>query len=408
MTISVVVPVYNVERYLPACLQSIRGQSFSDFEVVCVDDGSTDGSGRILDEVAAIDGRLKVLHTDNHGVSHARNLGIKEAMGELMCFVDADDQLMPGALEAISTAFSDNDVDFIKFSGEAFPQELASPWVIDRIHLDDELIEDDVITLAFLRKSGPYPWNGAYRSAFLKDNGIGFPEDLSLGEDQVFSFHTFMKADRVLFSSKPLYRYRVGRKDSAIGLSSDDVVDRFAKHQVIMSKIFDLWTENGMMEGEYAHQLLRYCAIFLLVDICELNDRVGKDRLLSSLKTLLLERFTPDQISDWLEGDGIQEWLLRCCSYSGNPSRFGGLGLYKLLGALYGKRTGINRAKGDLKEYCRGIRDRVLGEPAQSVAKRSEVQARIEEAKKRDDAELDQARRKLDDDVDGSSAGDVQ
>lgn len=404
MTISVVVPVYNVERYLPACLQSIRGQSFSDFEVVCVDDGSTDASGRMLDEVAAIDGRLKVLHTENHGVSHARNLGIKEATGELMCFVDADDQLMPGALEAISTAFSDNDVDFIKFSGEAFPQELASPWVIDRIHLDDELIENDVITLAFMRKSGPYPWNGAYRSAFLKDNGIEFPEDLSLGEDQVFSFHTFMKADRVLFSSKSLYRYRVGRKDSAIGLTSDDAVDRFTKHQAVMSKVFDLWSEGGMMEGECAHQLLRYCAIFLLVDICELNDRVGKDKLLRSLKSLLLERFTPEQISDWLEGDGVQEWLLRCCGYDGNPSRFGSLGLYKLLGALYGKRAGVDRAKGDFKACCRGIRDRILGEPARSATWRFEVQARIEDARKRDDAELDQARRELGEEL-GSSAG---
>lgn len=96
--VSVVVPVYNAEPYLRECLDSLFGQTLKEIEIIAVDDGSTDGSGKILDEFAARDRRLKVIHQENAGVSAARNRGIKAARGRYLTFVDADDRIDRQAL----------------------------------------------------------------------------------------------------------------------------------------------------------------------------------------------------------------------------------------------------------------------------------------------------------------------
>ena len=99
MLVSVIVPVYNAEKYLPACLDSLLAQSLTDFELLLVDDGSRDASGAICDEYAVRDSRIRVFHIPNGGVSAARNLGLDHARGEFVVFVDADDRVMPDHLE---------------------------------------------------------------------------------------------------------------------------------------------------------------------------------------------------------------------------------------------------------------------------------------------------------------------
>ena len=103
--LSIIVPVYNVEQYLGKCLDSIKNQSFKDFEAILIDDGSTDGSGAICDEYAARDNRFKVIHQENKGVSNARNVGLELAIGQYFGLIDADDQIEPDMYEnMISTA----------------------------------------------------------------------------------------------------------------------------------------------------------------------------------------------------------------------------------------------------------------------------------------------------------------
>jgi len=101
MKVSVIVPVYNVRDYLADCVASIRAQTFADFECILVDDGSTDGSGTLCDELAAADSRFRVVHKPNGGLSDARNAGLDAATGEAVFFVDSDDQIFPQALEAL-------------------------------------------------------------------------------------------------------------------------------------------------------------------------------------------------------------------------------------------------------------------------------------------------------------------
>ena len=113
--VSVIVPVYNVERYLPLCLDSIRAQTFEDFEVVCVNDGSPDQSRDILSIYEKLDSRFVVIDKENGGLSSARNAGLRVAAGEIVLFVDSDDELVPNALERVVDTFESAhpDVEFL-------------------------------------------------------------------------------------------------------------------------------------------------------------------------------------------------------------------------------------------------------------------------------------------------------
>ena len=110
--ISVIVPVYNVERYLPPCLESIAAQKFGDVDVLMVDDGSTDGSAALAEEFARRDPRFRLVHQENGGLSKARNTGIEVATGEFIAFVDSDDVLPPRAYELLMAALDETGSDF--------------------------------------------------------------------------------------------------------------------------------------------------------------------------------------------------------------------------------------------------------------------------------------------------------
>lgn len=112
--VSIIVPVYNIKEYLPRCVQSLLGQSFGDFEILLVDDGATDGSGALCDELAKGDGRIRVVHKPNGGLSDARNAGLDAATGEWILFVDGDDYLVSDAVERL-LAQASQDADFIQF-----------------------------------------------------------------------------------------------------------------------------------------------------------------------------------------------------------------------------------------------------------------------------------------------------
>lgn len=113
MKISIIIPVYNCAPYVDRCIRSVMAQTHRDLEIICVDDGSTDGSGTILDELSREDGRIRVIHQENAGVSAARNAGIDMASGELFTFVDGDDTIEPDMYETLLPYFDDENVDIV-------------------------------------------------------------------------------------------------------------------------------------------------------------------------------------------------------------------------------------------------------------------------------------------------------
>ena len=129
--VSVIIPVYNTEKYLRQCLDSVIHQSLREIEIICVDDGSTDSSARILEKYRAEDARIKMIHQGNAGLSAARNTGLRAARGEYVYFIDSDDYVETNALEFVYKEAKRDRLDILFFDGESFfdPPELKSGFV---------------------------------------------------------------------------------------------------------------------------------------------------------------------------------------------------------------------------------------------------------------------------------------
>ncbi len=167
--IGVIVPVYKVERYLRTCVDSILGQTFSDFELILVDDGSPDASGRICDEYAERDKRVRVVHTENRGVSAARNRGLEENRSEYIAFVDSDDWITPDYLETLYRLMEDHRADLV-ISGGIHVLEGRKIKAARSRTVEAELVsKTEAYRRVFISENGlsVVPWGKLYhRSAF--------------------------------------------------------------------------------------------------------------------------------------------------------------------------------------------------------------------------------------------------
>lgn len=354
--LSIVVPVYNVGGYLLDTLDSIAAQSYNNIEVICVDDGSTDGSGKLLDLYAAHDSRFAIYHEVNRGVSAARNFGIDKARGEIILFVDADDLLKPNACDVIRHAFDDvNQVDILKFSADPFPIELSNPWLTSTLSLDDEEYSGYSDKLVFYAKTRPFPWNGAYRLSFLRDHELYFPVGLTLGEDQVFSFATLGRSSRTKLLSDSLYDYRLSRRDSAMCLMAQDEKLRLQKHLQVVDCIMADWGKQGRFEGESGRSMLLFVADFLVFDLLNTKNQADRAELLRELQRILLRHLTIDEIAQLLAGDRILKFYQQLLAQDG-PASFGSFSIYSFVADLKGYKAAvfmlIDRAKTSLLTAC--------------------------------------------------------
>ena len=206
--ISIIVPIYNAEKTLVRCIESILAQEFSNFELIIIDDGSTDASGAICDEYAKKDFRIRVIHKQNGGVSSARNQGIDNAKGEWITFCDADDYVYPCWL----TNFIDNsqDADLVVQGIIADGNLYDFSKKGDRI-IGIDFIGDSIVCIEKLFEKGilGYPWNKLFRRYIIAQNNLHFDSSIHLKEDEIFVLQ-YLKYCRVIQStSKAGYYYEV-------------------------------------------------------------------------------------------------------------------------------------------------------------------------------------------------------
>lgn len=188
--LSVIVPIYNSEHYLHKCIDSILSQSMSDFELILIDDGSVDSSGKICDEYAKKDTRIRVFHKENGGVSSARNLGLDNAQGEWIIFVDSDDWIDDNLLVLLSAQSSEIDLILTsyykhnKITGEVYKESypLSKKGTVDEI-----LQNDGNLIIGFFT-----PWAKFYRRSIIEKYNLRFDILISSGEDTIFNFQ-YMK-----------------------------------------------------------------------------------------------------------------------------------------------------------------------------------------------------------------------
>lgn len=218
MKISIIVPVYNADRYLEKCMDSVRGQTYSDWEMILIDDGSSDRSADIADHAAEQDSRIRVIHQENAGPGIARNRGIKEAAGDYIVFLDADDYVDLNYLQLLVPKAMENDVVFIDVlqvdpQGQVLAEERMSRFKV--------LSKEDLIRC---QMTGKMPWGGvrkAVRRSLLTENGIAYSQHL-IGEEALYSFRVLSAAKQIDFlDTNPVYYY-VNHEGSQSKLASDD------------------------------------------------------------------------------------------------------------------------------------------------------------------------------------------
>lgn len=274
--LSVVVPVYNVEGYIDRCLGSLREQTLEDIEVICVNDGSTDGSAARLADWASRDGRIRIIDKTNGGLSSARNAGIDAASSPLVCFLDSDDRLVPNACEKIMAAFADGDPDVVTFGAVCTPAEKAAPWIAEALSPRDAFYPSFDQRILFEERSRPFAWRTACRRSFLRDQDIRFDEAVRFGEDQVFHFAVYPRAKGVRLLSDKLYEYEVARPGSLMDRLRDDLHQKLLEHVNIVDHILADWCEGGLLDL-CPSQLLCFIADFALYDALKLSDFEYRD-----------------------------------------------------------------------------------------------------------------------------------
>lgn len=239
--VSVIVPVYKTEKYINRCIDSILSQTFSDIEVILVDDGSPDNCPKICDEYATKDSRVKVIHQKNSGVSSARNAGLKVCCGEYLLFVDADDYISSDMIENLFLAIGKKyDVAISGYT------EIGLTVKTEIYDYKGCKSKDDFI-LHCIQNTGGVVCSKLYKTSIIKKNDIFFNENLIQSEDLIFALNVFLKSDTFITIDKADYFYD-RRDESNVNI---DLSDWLNKNLIVHDLIQNI-LENYNIEGKAA------------------------------------------------------------------------------------------------------------------------------------------------------------
>lgn len=237
--ISVIVPVYNNEKYIRVCIDSILRQRYGNIEIIIVNDGSTDGTAGIIDEYRDLDARVRTVHKSNGGVSSARNRGLEVARGEYVTFVDSDDFIDPGtyseAVEVIE--LEGGDLDFVTFLMRVVNEagiELSAPRVsgsVVRMHSNEAIVSD------YLGSSDLSACNYVFKTDVV--SGFSFDEGMRVNEDALFVFKVILAAERGARISKVFYNYLRNRESATHMSRPGDIEDRLKYISFVVNSVKD-------------------------------------------------------------------------------------------------------------------------------------------------------------------------
>ena len=227
--VSVIIPVYNVEKYLKECVESVLSQTYENLEVILVDDGSTDGSGKICDEFSVKDSRVLAFHMKNQGVSSARNFGIKRAGGKYVAFVDSDDLAEKDYIEKLCKKLSEDETvglavcDYkMKTDSKFFeiaPKNSKSVYLAKDANDFFDLYEHSLT---------PSVWAKLFIREKITDE---FDKDLNYGEDDLFILNYLKNIEKIAFVNEPLYVYRNDSRETLTSKAYKNLLEIFEKLQ---------------------------------------------------------------------------------------------------------------------------------------------------------------------------------
>jgi len=244
--ISVIVPVYNVEKYIDRCIKSILAQSFTDFELLLIDDGSKDRSGEICDYYAERNEKIRVFHNDNHGVSFSRNFGLNTSAGEYIAFVDSDDCVEEDYLKVLFKGIGDSD---LSICGVFFcdnqktrdnPQKNTGNFILSFNSVNNRQLSDLIVNRRF-----NYVYAKLFKASIIKGNKLLFNKSVDLGEDTIFVMEYILYAKSINIIGDAYYYYI---KDNVNSLTGRFYADIYQRYNIINDKMEEIFAKMGLME----------------------------------------------------------------------------------------------------------------------------------------------------------------
>lgn len=290
--VSVIVPVYNTEKYLEQCLNSILGQTLQEIEVICVDDGSTDGSVDIIEKMCTRDARLHLLTQKNAGGGAARNRGMAEAKGRYLIFLDGDDYFSPELLESLSVQMERTQADVCICMARSYHEDLgfetAEPAAMRKEFLPALTEEKQT----FCWRDMPdhifntfhnWPWNKMFRRSFVEEKGLKFQE-IKRTNDLLFSCSALMEAERLTVVEKELVFYRVGISGSCQTTNREAPLDFY--HAFAALKEF--LEEKGLFE-QVKRSFVNHALDGCIANLNSQENGPGQEELYRKLKGGLMQ-----------------------------------------------------------------------------------------------------------------------
>lgn len=282
--VSIIIPIYNAEKYLQKCLDSIRNQKYTNLEVILVDDGSTDNSTTICDEYESVDSRFISIHVQNNGVSNARNIGIKKASGEFLMFVDSDDWLEENSVGILQARMEQNaKIDFIASSYYDIYDERRELQLLDEQEIGGKAIAQFSKNNYLLFAT---PWAKMYRKKIIEKNDLFFDVCVKYGEDLLFNMQYLKYSTLIATLKEPVYNYRLMVEGSAQTKYFPDMwIYRIKVYTAVCELVgkelediagFFLGTGLGHY-GIYIKEASSYIGMRELINY--FSDRVGEERL---------------------------------------------------------------------------------------------------------------------------------
>lgn len=254
--LSVIVPVYNAEKWLKKCIDSIVTQSFSDFELILIDDGSNDHSGEICDYYGNIDSRIVVSHIDNNGVSNARNSGIKLSRGKWLTFIDSDDWIDDDYFQSFKIDEVEYDICYqgIKYVYKNGREETLFSY--DNLMLNNDGTNAGTAEESHLLFDG-CPVAKIFRSSIIHDHGIKFNSDICMHEDHIFVFDYLLHSKAILCVTKIGYNYRRGIEGS-LSSKIHKPENLFQASDLLIERVRQLYKNGWLSNGIYYDKLLTH------------------------------------------------------------------------------------------------------------------------------------------------------
>lgn len=326
--ISIITPIYNVEDYLKRCIDSLLHQSLDDFELILVDDGSTDGSGEIADKYTANDPRVKVIHQENSGAAEARNSGIRVASGDYLYFPDPDDWIEPNYLFTMYNAAIKNDAQLVisGFTMEYF--EGKRPFSISvnkpfNVLKGQEKVRNNIHKY-FNNMMIAVPWNKLYESHFIKSRHLEFPN--LKWDDLHFNLEVLKNIDNVTIISNQGYHFLRSRPGSETTTVFDGQLYRRRKEQFEhIQRIYQYWNLNNstakkVIYGYYEARLVQ------CIQEISLSSAKNKRELVSKI---IRDPLTQRALREGEIGSELLELAVK-------PMKMGNVSLCILTGKLIG------------------------------------------------------------------------